>query len=196
VLLWRYTGQEDIVVGTPVAGRTLAGVEHIIGLFLNTLCIRSSPRADKPFLAFLEEVKGTVVDAFENQDYPYDKLVEDLSATVSAGRNPLFDTMFIMQNAARFPVDIEGVSFSHVPIRYRAAKFDIKLEAYDMGARIHFVLDYATDLFRPKTIERFIGRFDEMTRLACRDAQAPLAALFPLEDENEAQLQAFSEDFV
>ncbi|MDR1158049.1 MAG: amino acid adenylation domain-containing protein [Oscillospiraceae bacterium] len=195
-LLWRYTGQEDIVVGTPVAGRTLAGVENIVGLFLNTLCIRSAPRADKSFLAFLEEVKETAVDAFENQDYPYDKLVEDLRTAVAADRNPLFDTMFIMQNAAQFPVDIEGVSFSHVPIRYQAAKFDIKLEAYDMGAQIRFVLDYATDLFRRETIERFIERFTEVTRLACRDARAPLAALFPLKDEDEAQLRAFSEDFV
>ena len=98
VLLSKYTGQEDIVVGSPIAGRQHADLDNIIGMFVNTLAMRNFPESSKTFKEFLAEVKDNALRAYENQDYQFEELVEKLNIPRDMSRNPLFDTMFVMQN--------------------------------------------------------------------------------------------------
>ena len=107
VLLSRYSGQEDIIVGSPIAGRPHTDLENIIGMFVNTLPIRNYPEGNKTFRAFLEEVKENTLKAYENQDYQYKELLSKLRVARELGRNPLFYTIFAMHN-----VDIKDASFN------------------------------------------------------------------------------------
>ncbi|KAF6577581.1 condensation domain-containing protein, partial [Paenibacillus sp. EKM211P] len=94
MLLHKYTGQEDVVVGTPIAGRNHSDVQPLIGMFVNTLAIRSYPAAVKTFLDYLKEIKETTLGAFEHQNYPFEELVDKVNVARDLSRNPLFDTMF------------------------------------------------------------------------------------------------------
>ncbi|MFD2672224.1 condensation domain-containing protein, partial [Marinicrinis sediminis] len=106
VLLYKYTGQEDMIVGSPAAGRKHADTSRIIGMFVNTLALRSYPEGTKSFRSFLGEVQHNVLQAFDRQDYPYEQLIERLKIKRDLGRNPLFDTMFAMQNMAQSELDL------------------------------------------------------------------------------------------
>ncbi|WP_157243996.1 condensation domain-containing protein, partial [Paenibacillus elgii] len=97
-LLHKYTGQEDVIVGTPIAGRPHADLESIIGMFVNTLALRHYPAGEKTFQDYVQEVKETSLKAFENQDYPFEALVDKLDLKRDMSRHPLFDTMFVLQN--------------------------------------------------------------------------------------------------
>ncbi|HLP58023.1 MAG TPA: amino acid adenylation domain-containing protein, partial [Candidatus Deferrimicrobium sp.] len=109
ILLANLSGQEDIIVGTPVAGRKHADIERIIGMFVNTLPLRYFPVGDRPFKEFLAEVKQRTLEAFANQDYPYEALVDELKLERDVSRNPLFDTVFVMQNTDRPDINIPGL---------------------------------------------------------------------------------------
>ncbi|MDQ1350574.1 MAG: hypothetical protein QG657_876, partial [Acidobacteriota bacterium] len=135
VLLAKLSGQEDIIVGTAVAGRKHADLEQIIGMFVNTLPLRNFPDGDRTFTDFLAEVKQRTLDAFANQDYPYEALVEELAPERDAGRNPLFDVVFALQNTARLELNIPGLELEAyedeniMPI----SKFDLTLQAIETG---------------------------------------------------------------
>jgi hypothetical protein len=109
VFLSKVSGQEDIVIGTPVAGRRHADLEDIIGMFVNTLVLRNSPTGEKKFIDYLYKVKEKVLKALENQDYQYEELVKQISIDRDVSRNPLFDTMFVLQNTELQAVEIPGL---------------------------------------------------------------------------------------
>lgn len=94
VLLHKYTGQDDLVVGTSIAGRTHGDTQPLIGMFVNTLALRNYPASEKTFLSYLEEVKETTLGAYEHQNYPFEELVDKVQVSRDLSRNPLFDTMF------------------------------------------------------------------------------------------------------
>lgn len=161
VLLARLSGQYDIVVGTVTAGRTNEEIENIIGIFLNTLVIRSQPSGHKRFVDLLNEVKAASLLALENQQYPFEAIVDRLGIIPDTNRNPIFDALFIMQN-----VDINRNHFeSRSLILKRSspsavpAKVDMKLEAYESRELIHLRMDYMTQLFKRETVERFVEHF-------------------------------------
>ncbi|EPR14447.1 condensation domain-containing protein, partial [Ruminiclostridium papyrosolvens] len=131
VLLSKYSGQEDIVVGSPVAGRKHPDVSNIVGMFVNTLSLRNFPVGDKSFLYFLEEVKKGALKAFEYQDYQFDKLVEKLDIRRDISRNPLFDAMLVMQNMDIPKFEIQGLKFNQHYINSKSSKFDLTLEAVE-----------------------------------------------------------------
>ncbi len=159
VLLHKYTGQEDIVVGSPIAGRNHADLESMAGLFVNTLAMRNYPARDKPFMAFLQEVKENALQAYSHQDYPFEQLVEKVSVRKDMSRNPLFDTMFIMQNRDRTVLEIPGLSFAPYEFDSKVAKFDLTLEALEDAEGIRFELEYSTRLFTRETAERLAGHW-------------------------------------
>lgn len=154
ILVSKYTGQEDIIVGTAVEGRRHDGLCGIIGMFVNTLAIRSCPTGNKTFEAFLKEVKGDLLYAYDNQEYPFEALVEKVQIKRDASRSPLFDTMFILQNMelTEFSVD----RFTARPYTYnnKTSKFDLSVEATDKGETIECSIEYCTDLFAEDTIRR------------------------------------------
>ena len=166
ILLHKYSGQEDIVVGTPAAGRTHREFELIIGMFVNTLAMRNQPSGDKKFIDFLEQVSKNIFSALENQDYPFEMLVDKLLPQRHLNRNPLFDTLFALQNFPRnLEVSAPGQNnLKCVPyeVKEKAAKFDIELAALEKETQIEFRLQYRTSLYRKETMRRFLHHFVRM----------------------------------
>ena len=134
-LMFRYTGQGDLIVGTPVAGRGHADLERVMGMFVNTLALRSYPSGEKTFVSFLQEVKEQLLESFQHQEYPFEMLVEQLDLSRDASRNPLFDTMFVLQNTEMGSLELPGLRIAPYEASNRIAKFDLTLEAIGGGDR-------------------------------------------------------------
>lgn len=159
-LLYKYTGQEDIIVGLPIAGRNHADLQDIIGMFVNTLAMRNQPSGEKTFKAFLLEVKENALKAFENQDYQFEELVDKLNLTRDLSRNPLFDTMLVCQNINSESLNIRELSFKpYHRENNKVAKFDITLIVSEEDEKIAFNLEYCTKLFKKESMLRFSGHF-------------------------------------
>ena len=123
ILLSRYSGQEDIIVGSAIAGRTHTDIESIIGMFINTLAIRSIVDCNISFKDYLKCIKEKTLKAYDNQDYPFENIVEKLAIKRDLSRNPLFDVMFILQNMDMGTVDIEGLKCREINIDNRISKY-------------------------------------------------------------------------
>ncbi|SFS44387.1 non-ribosomal peptide synthetase [Marininema halotolerans] len=159
VLLHRYTKQEDIIVGTPIAGRLHSDQESMVGMFVNTLAMRNYPTGDQSFIQFLDEVKKQAIDAYQHQEYPFEELVDRLQLERHSSHNPLFDTMLFMQNYTRQPGEVRGVTFTPYPFTHHAAKFDITLEFHQEEEDLLMAVEYATALFKRDSMERFAELF-------------------------------------
>jgi len=159
VLLSKYTGQEDIIVGSPVAGRKHADLNSLVGMFVNTLAMRNKPESHITFETFLERVKENTIKSLENQDYQFEELIEKLELRRDISRNPLFDIMFILQNTENKPLDIKGLNIKTYEIQSNITKFDLKFEAIEGVEGISFNLEYSTKLFKRETMERMVQHF-------------------------------------
>jgi amino acid adenylation domain-containing protein len=165
ILLSKYTLQEDIVVGTGVAGRRHADLENIIGMFVNMLPMRNQPKAEKRFTEFLQVVKKNAIDAFENQDYQFEELVEKLDIPRNTGRNPIFDAEFTLQNIAVMEMNYKVPGIQPKPydtIETQNTKFDLSLEAVEKTNGITMILNYSTALFKRSTAEKIIEHYIEI----------------------------------
>ncbi|MEJ8545005.1 non-ribosomal peptide synthase/polyketide synthase [Brevibacillus borstelensis] len=187
LFLAKYSGQEDIVVGTTIAGRSHADVEKVMGMFVNTLALRNRPAGTKSFLEFLDEVKQNTLQAYENQDYPFEALVEKLEIQRDMSRNPLFDTIFLLQNMDKTAYAIDGLTFEPYLPGKGFAKFDLMLEADETASGIQFCLVYATRLFTQETAERMARHFLEVVRAVAAKPSALLSEIGILSEE-ERQL--------
>jgi iturin family lipopeptide synthetase A len=158
VFLSKLSGQEDIVVGTPVAGRKHPDLAHLIGVLVNTLAIRDFPNPTKTFRSFLQEVKQHTLRIYENQEYPFENLVDKTTVSRDISRNPLFDVMFLFAvgNAA---VEIEGLRLTPYDFDPGISNFDLTLMVADMEHSVGFTFQYSTDLFLEKTMQRFFAYF-------------------------------------
>jgi len=154
VLLHKYTGQEDIVIGSGIMGRPHTDLHHLIGMFVNSLAIRNYPQPAMTYRGFLAEVKKNCLQAYENQDVQFEDLVEKLNPPRDPSRNPLFDVSLVYQDFEQSVLAIEDVSF--VPYRYEnnTSKFDMTLFAQPGDGSIHFSLEYCTALYSRDTIKR------------------------------------------
>ncbi|MDQ1350535.1 MAG: hypothetical protein QG657_837, partial [Acidobacteriota bacterium] len=158
VLLSKLSGQEDIIVGTPVMGRRHADLEGILGMFINTLPLRNNPHGEMKLKMFLNELKARTLEAYEHQEYPFEELVEILSVKRDAGRNPVFDVMFNLLNQEDYTGNMRIETDAHEYIHKKGtSKFDLTLTAVDLGERLLLAFEYCSRLFEPVTIERFIG---------------------------------------
>jgi amino acid adenylation domain-containing protein/thioester reductase-like protein len=188
VLLAKYTRQEDIVVGSPIAGRPHPDLEPIIGMFVNTLAMRNYPEGTKIFKGFLEEVRDNALKAYENQDYQFEELVEKLNLQRDLSRNPLFDTMFSLQNIDYGKSELRDLRITPYEYDSKAAKFDLTLRANEDESEISLELDYCTKLFKPETIQRLTGHFRNLVQAVIRNHQARLAELTVLSESEKRQL--------
>ncbi|MFD1464239.1 condensation domain-containing protein, partial [Paenibacillus farraposensis] len=187
-LLHKYSGQEDIIVGTPIAGRPHAELESLVGVFLNTLAIRNYPSGEKTFLGYLQEVKEHALSAYEHQDYPFEELVEKLNLTRNTSRNALFDTMFELKTFEQQEFELEGLTFKPYPTENNTAKFDLTLDALEQPEGILCSLEYSTALYKPETIARLAKHFTELVHAIVLHPQQPLAALDMVTVEEKAQI--------
>ncbi|MCP5106542.1 MAG: amino acid adenylation domain-containing protein, partial [bacterium] len=163
VFLAKLSGREDIVVGTPTAGRRHADLEPVIGMFVNTLGLRNYPEGEKPFNVFLRVLKARTLEAFENQDYPFEDLVNRVGVDRDTGRSPLFDVMFILQNMDIAEVEIPGLKLIPFAYENRTSRFDLTLEGTESNGGVTFKFEYSTKLFKDSTIVRFIDYFKQLT---------------------------------
>ena len=159
ILLSKYTGQEDIIIGSPIAGRPHADLEYIMGMFVNTLAMRNYPCGEKKFSEFLREVKENSLKAYENQDYQFELLIEKLGIKRDLSRNPLFDTVFVLQNTGSKELNAQGLKFIPYDTQHKVAKFDMTLIASELKDDISLGVEYCTRLFRKETIERLLGHY-------------------------------------
>jgi tyrocidine synthetase-3 len=176
ILLAKYTGQEDIIVGSPIAGRRSADVQNIIGIFVNMLAMRNQPGAEKTFRGFLAEVKANALEAYENQDYPFEDLVWSLKLTEGSGRNPLFDVVFVVENKNTVDIPVVNSSTAHPdPGADRSdnmtmAIYEIDLEKvhhemiFTVIAEDPFLirLDYTTELYKEDTAWKTLRHYVEI----------------------------------
>ncbi|KUP38504.1 non-ribosomal peptide synthetase [Bacillus halotolerans] len=153
VLLSKYSGQEDIVVGTPSAGRTHLDVEAVVGMFVNTLVIRNHPTGRKTFDAYLNEVKENMLNAYKNQDYPLEELIQDLQLSKDPSRNPLFDTMFVLQNLDHAELTFDSLELKPYQFHHPVAKFDLTLSIQADQDNYHGLFEYSKKLFKKSRIE-------------------------------------------
>jgi amino acid adenylation domain-containing protein len=163
-LLGRYAGVDDVVVGSAIANRTHVETEGLIGFFVNTLLLRADLAGNPPFTELLERVRTVALEAYAHQYLPFEKLVEDLAPERSLAHTPLFQVMFVLQNARIPELRLPDVTLRHVEVHNGTAKFDLILSLQERAEGLAGWLEYSTDLFDATTIERMsghLGRFFE-----------------------------------
>ncbi|OGQ77555.1 MAG: hypothetical protein A3F90_11830 [Deltaproteobacteria bacterium RIFCSPLOWO2_12_FULL_60_19] len=161
-LLHRYTGQDDIVVGSPVAGRNRAEVEGLIGFFVNTLVLRGDLSGEPKFTELMARVRKAALDAYEHQELPFEKLVEELQPERDLSRNPLFQVMFALNNLPSQAWRLPGLDVEPVEVPSDVVKFDLSLGMFEEGKGLRGLLGYNRDLFDAGTIQRMIGHFQTL----------------------------------
>ncbi|EJV87811.1 non-ribosomal peptide synthetase [Bacillus cereus] len=162
ILLAKYSGQEDIIIGTPVIGRTHPDLDDTVGMFVNSLVMRNAPKAEKNFREFLKEVTKRSLKAFENQDYDFGELVEKLNIQYSPNRNPLFDLMFSVQNFGMEFQDKRELKITEYSIKGRTAKFDLSVIINDDAEEITGFVEYKTELYKKQSIEMLIKHYENI----------------------------------
>ncbi|MFB7502000.1 MupA/Atu3671 family FMN-dependent luciferase-like monooxygenase [Streptomyces broussonetiae] len=186
-LLSRLSGADDLTVGTPVAGRVRPEVEPLIGFFVNTLVLRVDASGDPAFEELLRRVRATSLGAFENQDLPFERLVDVLQPQRTLSYSPLFQHMFILQNATTQSFGLPGLKTRLQEVHTGTSKFDTTLIAEEGPDGLHGVLEYATDLFDAATARRWLGHWRTLLEAAV-DAPGTALSALPLLEENDRHL--------
>jgi amino acid adenylation domain-containing protein/non-ribosomal peptide synthase protein (TIGR01720 family) len=186
VLLSRYTGQVDLSVGTPVAGRRHAETERLIGLFVNTLVMRTDLSGDPTFRELLKRVREVTLSAYAHQDVPFEMLVEALQPERSLSFTPLFQVALTLQNAPAEPLEAPDLTVSPLEVEGGVSKFDLLLTAQETERGLQCFFEYSTDLFEATTIERMSAHLQRLLEAVVADAEtrvADLPLLTPAERE-------------
>jgi amino acid adenylation domain-containing protein/non-ribosomal peptide synthase protein (TIGR01720 family) len=187
VLLYRYTGQDDISVGTPIANRNRSEIEGLIGFFVNTLVMRADLSGNPSFKELLERVREVTLGAYAHQDLPFEMLVEELRPERTLSYSPLFQVMFILQNAPVQARQLPELTLSPLEVHSNTAKFDLTLTVVEDKDRLHGMLEYNADLFDAPTIRRMLKHFQRLLEGIAGDSQQPISDL-PLLTEAERHL--------
>ncbi|UHA72709.1 non-ribosomal peptide synthetase [Paenibacillus sp. 481] len=188
VFLYKCTGQEDIIVGTPIAGRTHADVERMAGMFVNTLALRNYPAADKTFSHFLQEIKRNVLHAFIHQDYSLEQLLEQLDVNRNLSHSPLFNTMLVLQNMDSVAYSLDQVALQPYEMENRTAKFDLTVGITAYKGQLSFEWEYNTHLFRKDTIERMSSNLIQLIHAIIEQPEQSIAQLEWVCEEQQRQI--------
>jgi amino acid adenylation domain-containing protein len=188
ILLSKLTRQEDIIIGTPTAGRKYAALQNLIGMFVNTLAMRNFPIKTKTFKEFLKEVKERTLQAFANQDYQFEDLVDYTAVDRDSARNPIFDVMFAFQNMDIPEVEMPGLKLKPYPLQMHSCPFDMLLEAEEKDGKLLFKFRFCTALLKKDKIERFIRYFKEITGRVMENKTIQLEDIKISHDLKEKQL--------
>ncbi|MEP6802068.1 MAG: amino acid adenylation domain-containing protein [Acidobacteriota bacterium] len=176
-LLTFYTGQEDIVVGSPIAGRTRAEVEGLIGFFVNALVLRTSFSGDPSFREVLGRVRQVTLGAYTHQDLPFEKLVEHMHPDRNLASNPLFQVLFAVQNTPAVTVALTGLEVVPLAVDMPTTRFDLEAYVSETPSGLVCTFVYATDLFEPETIVRMMSHYQRLLESVVEDATRPLSRL-------------------
>ncbi|MFF2886826.1 amino acid adenylation domain-containing protein [Paenibacillus sp. NPDC057967] len=193
-LLHLMTGEDDLIVGTPVAGRFHPGTEALVGMFVNTLPIRSRPTGELPFRAFAEQLKEAALAALDNGMLPFEHMVTMLDVPRDISRNPLFDTMFVMQHSESGQKAANSLQFEAEVPDNRVSKLDLTFEIADQGAKgIALTIEYADSLFNADSIQRMADWYLRLLTVALAEPERPLGTIGLLDPmEAKEQAEAFN----
>jgi amino acid adenylation domain-containing protein len=187
-LLGRYSGQKDIVVGSPIAGRTQAETEGLVGFFVNTLALRLDLSGDPTFRELLHRAREVTLGAYAHQDLPFEKLVEELQTERDLGRTPVFQVAFAYQNFPSHKLELPGLTLRSEPVESGTAKFDLMLYMWQRADGLRAVLEYNTELFDTGTIIRMLAHFQTLLESIALDPDRRLSELSLLSSEEGHQL--------
>ena len=190
VLLHRYTGQADIVVGSPVANRNRAETEGLIGFFVNMLVMRVKVCGDGDFRQLIRQVRDIALGAYDHQDLPFEKLVEELHPDRDMSRNPLFQVTFALQNAPMAPLELEELTLSQIPPELITTRFDLEMNAWEGPQGLVLSLMYNTSLFDSGTIRRILRHYQNLLEAIVANPGDRLASL-PLQGDMERRQMLF-----
>ncbi|HEX6288974.1 MAG TPA: amino acid adenylation domain-containing protein, partial [Herpetosiphonaceae bacterium] len=185
-LLYRYSGQTDIVVGSPIANRHQGQVEGLIGMFVNTLVLRTDLSGNPRFEELLGRVRGVALGAYSHQDLPFEQVVEIVAAERDLSRHPLFQVMLILQNAPMPELALGDLTLLPIAIDNHTTKFDLSFDLTETADGLFGLIEYSTDLFEAATIARIAEHFRRVLEIVVADPAQRIAAL-PLLDEAERQ---------
>ena len=192
-LLHRYTGQDEIILGSPISNRTLPDSERLIGMFLNMLVLRTSMDGDPSFRALLKRVRDVTLDAYSNQDVPFDRIVRSLQVDRDPSRNPVFQVLLQLSPAEGYVLDIPGIAASAIEVDSEAAQFDLVLHLFEEENGISGHFEYNTDLFSSETMTRTANHFQVLLESALTDPDAAISTLSILDDEEVRQLARWND---
>ncbi|MFL5543021.1 MAG: amino acid adenylation domain-containing protein, partial [Longimicrobiaceae bacterium] len=190
VLLWRWSGEEDLVVGSPVAGRTRTETEGLIGFFVNTLPLRGDLSGDPDFATLLHRVREATLGAYQHQELPFERLVEALHPERSLGHAPVFQHVFALQNATPAELRLPGVRMEVMATESGTARFDLEWSLWEREEGITGAIHYAEELFDRETVERMAGHYRRLLEAAVARPSARVSTLPLLSDDERARLVA------
>ncbi|MCG8669775.1 MAG: amino acid adenylation domain-containing protein [Pseudomonadales bacterium] len=195
VLLYRYTNQRDIVVGSPIANRNWSELEPIIGFFVNTLAFRNQLDPNGSFKDFLYQVEQGALEAYDHQDIPFERLVDELGVERSLTHTPVFQVLFTYQNISEpTELTLKGLTLTPVEAEANDAKFDLMLNMGINQGRLSGVFGYRVALYKAETIERLVAHFQRLLEAIVAEPELPLSQLAMLDhNEIEQQLQAWNQ---
>jgi amino acid adenylation domain-containing protein/non-ribosomal peptide synthase protein (TIGR01720 family) len=193
-LLFRYTGQTDIILGSPVAGRENPELEDQIGFYVNTLALRDEVKGEESFLSLLKKVRETTIEAYEHQIYPFDSLVNELKLERDLSRSPFFDVMVLLQTNDPFVPEMVNIKVTEFVQEQTTSKFDMIFQFVNNGHELMAHIEYNTDLFKEDTIRRLSSHFKELVRSLLEDGNRQIRDLNLLpESERKCLLEDFND---
>ena len=188
LLLSRWSGNDDIAVGTVVSGREHPEVQRVVGMFVNTLTLRSTVDSDRSFRQFLAGVRATVLDAFANAEVPFERVVDELHPDRDTSRAPLFQAMVVLQNLRNRVPDLAGLSVEELPLELTTASFDISLDFVEHEEILAGMLEYNTDLFDASTMDRLVHHLLTLLDGVTTDPDRPVGDLALMDDEERRRV--------
>jgi amino acid adenylation domain-containing protein len=186
VMLARHAGQDDVVVGTPIANRTRSELEGLVGFFVNTLAVRTKLDGRPTFREVIQRVRRAALGAYDHQDVPFERLVEELHPPRDTSRSPIFQVMFVHQSVSDSPVTFDGLEVSREPSELEASKFDLTLTVEEHGSELAASVAYDSDLFERSTAERIAERYGVLLAAALARPETRIADL-PMMSATERQ---------
>ncbi|WP_261855942.1 non-ribosomal peptide synthetase [Vibrio ruber] len=188
VIMSRLSGQEDIVIGSPVAGRTQTELEDLIGMFVNTQALRINLSEQPDSVTLLNQIKTTSLQAQAHQDIPFEQVVEAVTPARSLAHSPIFQVLFALQNLPEEQIELDGMHLSLLAEESNSAQFDLSLIVHESADRIEGALNYAAALFEPETVQRYLSYWITLLEAMVRQPELPVNALPMLTDSEQQHL--------
>lgn len=188
LLLHRYSSQNDVIVGAPIAYRNRLELEQLIGFFVNPLVFRTDFSGDPTFLEVLDRVRADAAKALVHQDLPFEKLVEELQPERSLNQSPIFQVVFAFQSAQRESINVAGIGMRRIEIPTSYSRFDLCLFANETNKGLRLRIEYSTELFERQTVERYLRHYINLLHAIAADAEAHISRLSMLEEEERRKI--------
>ena len=188
ILLSKYTSQDDIVIGSPISGRSIPEISNLLGMFVNSLPLRNTVKGSYSFIEFCNIIKENCIEAFKNGPYPFNKLVEDLKLKRDPSRNPIFDTMFTYQSEGYYNVNFNGISSKYFIPNNNISKFDLTLEIVPVNNEYDLRFEYSTKLFDEDYIKRLSSHYINILKNVLYNNKIKIDEIDMLSEEEKKQI--------